>query len=192
MQNQHNCQNGPVGAGAPKSTTGTLLVGHVNPWEAVSALLFLLGLLLSVASFSPVLLSHVRKGWLFASLSWSCLKNTRVCSSSCKWTILFVIPFPAVVQPPFNTTSLRTCSNQQGWEISSQHKAFGRSEITVKWERVSSALQASARPLETLTLQIICRCYKCTGKLPDQCPYVTSQLFFIINNYSSWDPLWFN
>lgn len=59
-------QNEPVGAAAPKSTTGTQLVGDTSPWTAVSALLLLLGLL-PVASFSPVLLSHVRYRRLFAS-----------------------------------------------------------------------------------------------------------------------------
>lgn len=56
-----------MGFCAPKSTTGTLLMGHSSPWEAVTTLYFLLGLLLSVASFSPVLLSHVRNGCLLAS-----------------------------------------------------------------------------------------------------------------------------
>lgn len=36
-------QNEPVGAAAPKSTTGTQLVGDTSPWTAVSALLLLLG-----------------------------------------------------------------------------------------------------------------------------------------------------
>lgn len=46
-------QNQPVGAGAPKSATGTQLVGHTSPWEAASALLYLLGPFCCLIQSSP-------------------------------------------------------------------------------------------------------------------------------------------
>lgn len=132
--------------GTPKSITGTQLVGHTSPWEAVSALLFLLGLLLSVASFSPVLLSHL----LFASFLVLVLPQAHRGLLPLMQMVNFICySFSCIVQPLLNTASPKTCSNQQCWDISSQHEAFERSEITVKWERMSSAVQTGS--LENLT-----------------------------------------
>lgn len=136
-------QHEPVGAGEPKSSTGTQLVGHTSPWEAVSALLLLLGLLHSLAPFNPVLLSHVRNRWLFASF-------LVLVSPQAHRGLLPLMQMPnficyslSVVQPLCNTTShlwglaltssaerfqankkplkgLRSQSNEKGWALFSK------------------------------------------------------------------------